>query len=244
MQSLTTVGLCSSAPSGSVGYDPCRLLASQAPQEIQQVLFPGVPKCAGSPDHGVGFRRREAGIPSTRMRLNRLDEVGGSAIVQQEDPLPEPHRGAVRNSSDPATPWTMSSASRGPRLNLDFTQELPRKLLPTRAKEGHTYLREKRLFTTRCLWRGGCGVDSRRAHNPKVAGSNPAPATIDDEGLADVSAANPFRLPRLHPGIGRHRTWARDSCCETAVPRSRLQGILQAWTECGRWFRHSSRHQR
>src|SRR3989441_11851105 len=38
-------------------------------------------------------------------------------------------------------------------------------------------------------------------HNPKVAGSNPAPATIDDEGLADVAAANPFRLPRNHPGI-------------------------------------------
>ena len=32
--------------------------------------------------------------------------------------------------------------------------------------------------------------------------ANPAPATIDDEGLADVHAANPFRLPRLHPGIG------------------------------------------
>src|SRR5215475_7768661 len=39
-------------------------------------------------------------------------------------------------------------------------------------------------------------------HNPKVAGSNPAPATMNDEGLADVEAANPFRLPRLHPGIG------------------------------------------
>ena len=38
-------------------------------------------------------------------------------------------------------------------------------------------------------------------HNPKVAGSNPAPATMDDEGLADARAANPFRLPRLHPGI-------------------------------------------
>jgi|ERR1700687_4051506 SnoaL-like protein len=37
---------------------------------------------------------------------------------------------------------------------------------------------------------------------PKVAGSNPAPATIENEGLADASAANPFRLPRLHPGIG------------------------------------------
>src|SRR5438132_14023477 len=29
-------------------------------------------------------------------------------------------------------------------------------------------------------------------HNPKVAGSNPAPATIDDEGLADAAAANPL----------------------------------------------------
>src|SRR5678815_2741640 len=41
-----------------------------------------------------------------------------------------------------------------------------------------------------------------RAHNPKVAGSNPAPATMKNEGLADADAANPFRLPRLHPGIG------------------------------------------
>src|SRR5262245_11148513 len=39
-------------------------------------------------------------------------------------------------------------------------------------------------------------------HNPKVVGSNPTPATMNDEGLADASAANPFRLPRLHPGIG------------------------------------------
>src|SRR3989442_15737061 len=38
-------------------------------------------------------------------------------------------------------------------------------------------------------------------HNPKVAGSNPAPATMNDEGLADAKAANPFRLPRLHPGV-------------------------------------------
>ncbi len=33
--------------------------------------------------------------------------------------------------------------------------------------------------------------------NPNVAGSNPAPATIDGEGLADVASANPFALPRL-----------------------------------------------
>src|SRR5262245_37878837 len=28
---------------------------------------------------------------------------------------------------------------------------------------------------------------------------------MNDEGLADVAAANPFRLPRLHPGIGWRR---------------------------------------
>jgi hypothetical protein len=50
---------------------------------------------------------------------------------------------------------------------------------------------------------GACWGTSRQAlaHNPKVVGSNPAPATMNDEGLADVEAANPFRLPRLHPGI-------------------------------------------
>src|SRR5713226_9705310 len=29
-----------------------------------------------------------------------------------------------------------------------------------------------------------------------------APATMNDEGLADAVTANPFRLPRLHPGTG------------------------------------------
>jgi hypothetical protein len=29
-----------------------------------------------------------------------------------------------------------------------------------------------------------------------------APATMNDEGLADIEAANPFPLPRHHPGIG------------------------------------------
>ena len=48
----------------------------------------------------------------------------------------------------------------------------------------------------------GCSRGLVWAHNPKVAGSNPAPATIDDEGLADAGAANPFALPRLHPGMG------------------------------------------
>ena len=42
--------------------------------------------------------------------------------------------------------------------------------------------------------------EERPAHNPKVAGSNPAPATMNDEGLVDAATASPFRLPRLHPG--------------------------------------------
>ena len=32
-------------------------------------------------------------------------------------------------------------------------------------------------------------------HNAKVVGSNSTPATMDDEGLADAGAANPFVYP-------------------------------------------------
>jgi len=41
------------------------------------------------------------------------------------------------------------------------------------------------------LWRLGSRLDLKRAHNPKVPGSNPFSATMNDEGLADVEAANP-----------------------------------------------------
>ena len=34
-----------------------------------------------------------------------------------------------------------------------------------------------------------------------------APATMHDEGLADVAAPNPVALPRLHPGIGSPPVW-------------------------------------
>ena len=33
-----------------------------------------------------------------------------------------------------------------------------------------------------------------------------APATMNDEGLADAEAANPFRLPRNYPGSRLRRT--------------------------------------
>jgi hypothetical protein len=72
-----------------------------------------------------------------------------------------------------------------------------------------TYARSANL--RRVVWgRVGSGVDLKRAHNPKVAGSNPAPATMNDEGLADAGAANPFRLPRLHPEIGSASAWLRN----------------------------------
>src|SRR5262249_23158005 len=64
------------------------------------------------------------------------------------------------------------------------------------------------------LWPAATGADDRRPSrlgqitNSKRNSSDlfacrwlRAPATIDDEGLADVEAASSFRLPRLHPGI-------------------------------------------
>src|SRR5262249_20357868 len=58
-----------------------------------------------------------------------------------------------------------------------FTQELPRKLLPTRATWRQSRIRKTRSFARGCLWRLGSSLDLKRTHNPKVAGSNPAPAT-------------------------------------------------------------------
>jgi 4'-phosphopantetheinyl transferase EntD len=58
----------------------------------------------------------------------------------------------------------------------------------------HAHVRSPE-FTRRCLWRVGSSLDLERAHNPKVAGSNPAPATIDNEGLADARPLTPFVYP-------------------------------------------------
>src|ERR1700730_7928211 len=33
---------------------------------------------------------------------------------------------------------------------------------------------------------------------------------VDNEGVADPAAANPFRLPRLHPGIAPPSAWFQD----------------------------------
>src|SRR5437016_10960815 len=71
------------------------------------------------------------------------------------------------------------------------------------------------------LVRLGCYDARISPHNPKVADSNPAPATMNDEGLADATAANPFRLPRLHPGID---SAAGDAASRTAAQKPKRLG--------------------
>jgi hypothetical protein len=50
---------------------------------------------------------------------------------------------------------------------------------------------------------------------------------MNDEGLADAAAANPFRLPRLHPGIGRLKALPRPSTLgvDGSVAFSRLYAL-------------------
>jgi len=83
-------------------------------------------------------------------------------------------------------------------LHPGITQEVA----PNESQRGPKATTGEALVYEALLWRLGSSVDLKRAHNPKVVGSNPTPATMNDEGLADAGAASPFRLPRLHPGIG------------------------------------------
>ena len=63
----------------------------------------------------------------------------------------------------------------------------------------------------------------------------PAPATIEDEGLADARAADPFRLPRLHPGIGG------ENACQ---PARRLACARRGQSRDRRGTRERRRHKR
>ena len=73
-----------------------------------------------------------------------------------------------------------------PRLHPGITQEVA----PNATQRRPNTTTRKREFTRRCLWRLGSSLDLQRAHNPKVAGSNPAPATNGTDGLA-AAIANP-----------------------------------------------------
>ena len=53
-------------------------------------------------------------ISAAGMHLNRLHQVRRAAIVQKKIRWPNPHKGAVRNSSPPAAPCPTLSARFGP----------------------------------------------------------------------------------------------------------------------------------
>ena len=59
---------------------------------------------------------------------------------------------------------------------------------------------EKKLFFKLCNTDAGwSSLVARRAHNPKVAGSNPAPATNKIKGLRYQAAAPSYLLPTVFP---------------------------------------------
>src|SRR6266508_4488909 len=66
--------------------------------------------------------------------------------------------------------------------------------------------------------RFGCSSKPGRAHSPKVAGSNPAPATTNDEGLADATAANPFVYLDFTQVLARLRDSKLSTCLHCNDP--------------------------
>ena len=62
-----------------------------------------------------------------------------------------------------------------PFVYPDFTQEVHRKLLPTRAKEAQRRLPREALIYEAFLWRVGSRLDLERAHNPLYWGFDANP---------------------------------------------------------------------
>jgi hypothetical protein len=84
--------------------------------------------------------------------------------------------------------------------------------------------------------RGGAAWRSDEIHLEGKASrfrSLRAPATIDDEGLADAAAASPFRLPRLHPGSREIPTTKPRRSCARAPLASSLLLCYQIGNESG-----------
>src|SRR5215470_14510803 len=57
--------------------------------------------------------------------------------------------------------------------------------------------------------------------------SVPTPATTNDEGLADVEAASPFRFPRLLPGIRPRPAWETEPSRYSRDPWDRDAGPVK-----------------
>src|SRR5437016_1049433 len=98
--------------------------------------------------------------------------------------------GTSRRRTSPS--FLLSTASKPKRIKRAVCAGIVREHLP---KDDDHY-RKARSEMRGFLWLLSAGVGCSRglawAHNPKVAGSNPAPATMNDEGLADAAAANPL----------------------------------------------------
>src|SRR5204863_8603089 len=63
--------------------------ALQRTQEVQEVLRRGIAEGVEVVDHLVGFRRPELGIAGAAVRTDRMLEIVGATVVQEEDALPK-----------------------------------------------------------------------------------------------------------------------------------------------------------
>ena len=89
-------------------------------------------------------------------------------------------------------------------------------------KSPKSHWREKRQFTTRCLWRVGSGAQSGMAHNSKVVGSNPTPATNEVARLqSSISRPGP---PNVTQNVTRPRPTSPQRCPGRPRSRSRTAG--------------------
>src|SRR5258705_9190341 len=78
------------------------VMSSQRTKEIQGVLLLQRRERVEQVDDLIGLRRTVLRIAGAPMFVDRLQEMGGPAVVEEEDRFS--HRGAVRNSSGAALP--------------------------------------------------------------------------------------------------------------------------------------------
>ncbi len=137
------------------------------------------------------------------MRSDGHEQVAGAPVVEEEDALPRPQSGAVRNSSGPACPWMMSSASPGPiwwtsRSEWRWTGFL------RRARDGRVSCVEGRRMAVRAaraLEEGAAGRDGGGAarYDERGRGRRQEPHEESEflDVAQDVAGSALSRLPRL-----------------------------------------------
>jgi len=86
----------------------------EAAQEVQEILLPVLIEPVEVVDDRVRLRRSERRVSRALVPLDRLEEIRGPPIVQEEDALSQAPQGAVLNSSPWAPPCRILSARPGP----------------------------------------------------------------------------------------------------------------------------------